>query len=74
MKLFRRLFNHKRDMDILNTIHSQRIRQDLTQAEIARRCGITQQYYSNIERGKISPSIKLAQKILNELGYKIVPK
>jgi putative transcriptional regulator len=35
----------------------------LTQAEIAQEAGITRSYYSMIERGVFSPSVKCAKKI-----------
>jgi len=40
----------------------------LTQAEIAKKLGISRQYLNGILRGKVRPGVKLAGKIAEELN------
>jgi len=49
---------------ILEKIAEYRKKRGLTQAELAELAGISQQYMSNIERGKVNPGIGLIEKIL----------
>lgn len=44
------------------------LRADLTQAELARRIGVTRQTVIAIEQGRYSPSLELAFQIARELG------
>lgn len=41
-----------------------RIKRGYTQAEVAARAGTKTNYYSKLERGLVSPSLKLLQKIV----------
>lgn len=41
---------------------------ELSQAELARRVGVSRQTIANIERGNYSPSVHLALDICDELG------
>ena len=41
---------------------------ELSQAELARRVGVSRQTIANIERGNYSPSVHLALDICHELG------
>lgn len=43
-------------------------RGNLTQEEVAHRTGITRQFYSMIENGERTPSVKVAKKIASALG------
>ena len=43
-------------------------RGNLTQEEVAHRTGITRQFYSMIENGERTPSVKVAKKIASTLG------
>ncbi len=44
-----------------------RSKRDLTQAEVAKRSGTKTNYYSKLERGLVSPSLKLLERILKVL-------
>ena len=44
---------------------------ELSQAELARRVGVSRQTIANIERGNYSPSVYLALDICRELGKTI---
>ena len=41
----------------------------LTQEEVAKRAGITRQYYGMIENGERDPSLKTAKKLSKVLGW-----
>ena len=41
---------------------------ELTQDQLATRCGVNHAYLSNIERGKRQPSLALMRRIARELG------
>ena len=45
-----------------------RMKRDLTQAEVAKRAGTKTNYYSKLERGLVSPSLNLLEKIIDVLG------
>jgi putative transcriptional regulator len=47
-------------MSILNRVHDLRKDQGWTQAELAKRCGVSRQTIVAIERGKYDPSLTLA--------------
>lgn len=47
-----------------------RRRNDLTQAEVAKRAGTTVNHYAKIERGEVVPSLKMLEKIVKALGVK----
>ncbi|NLC66256.1 MAG: helix-turn-helix domain-containing protein [Clostridium sp.] len=55
-------------MDIGNKIKEIRVKNDLTQEELADRCEITKGYISQIERNITSPSIQTLIDILEALG------
>ena len=44
-------------------------RGSLSQTDVAAACGITQQHYCNIELGIRCPSVPLAKRIAEELGF-----
>lgn len=46
-----------------------RVGKKLTQAEVATRAGITPEFYSMIESGVRTPSVVVAQKIADVLGF-----
>lgn len=46
-----------------------RIDADMTQIEVAKRAGITQQMYWMIENGERRPSVETAKKIAAVLGF-----
>ncbi|MGD9678395.1 MAG: helix-turn-helix domain-containing protein [Vulcanibacillus sp.] len=45
------------------------LRGNNTQRKIAEQCGISQNFYSWIESGDRTPSVKVAKKIANILGF-----
>ena len=45
------------------------VRGDQSQATVAQTCGISQQYYCNIEQGTRRPSVQLAKAIAKALGF-----
>jgi putative transcriptional regulator len=47
-------------MSILNRVHDLRKDHGWTQAELAKRCGVSRQTIVAIERGKYDPSLPLA--------------
>lgn len=55
--------------DILNNIRRLRFNNDeMTQEQLANRCGVTRQTIIAIEKGKYSPSLTLAFKIAKAFG------
>jgi putative transcriptional regulator len=53
---------------VTNTIRALREEAGLTQAELARRIGVTRQTLIAIEQGRYSPSLELAFQISREFG------
>lgn len=53
---------------VTNTIRAHRENAGLTQAELARRLGVTRQTLIAIEQGKYSPTLELAFLIAREFG------
>jgi len=47
-----------------------RHKQNLTQAEVAKRAGTTVNHYAKIERGEVAPSLKTLEKIVKALDVK----
>lgn len=56
---------------VVNSIRDQRERLGLTQAELARRVGVTRQTLIAIEQGRYSPSLELAFQICAEFGARL---
>lgn len=54
------------------SLKSIRLKHNLTQNEIAKKVGITQQHYNHIELNKRNPSIKVAKKISNILDIDVL--
>ncbi len=52
-------------------IRSARKQRQFTIDKLSEKCGLTEQYLGNIERGKDSPSLKALLKIANELEVDI---
>ena len=46
-----------------------RKKQELSQQEVAERCGISRQYYGLIEQGKRNVSVKIAKAIASVFGF-----
>lgn len=47
-----------------------RLRNDFTQAEVAKRAGTNTNYYAKLERGEAIPSLKMLEKVLKALGLR----
>ena len=58
----------KPEYDIMKAIVEARSEEGLTQAELARRCGIKPSNLSRIERGNGNPSIRTLARIAEGLG------
>ena len=56
---------------IVNRLHDLRESTGLTQAELARRVGVTRQTLIAIEQGKYSPTLELAFQLAREFGVGI---
>ena len=57
------------DYAVRNDIRQHRLaRAEMTQAELARLCGVTRQTIIALEAGKYSPSLELAFKLARALG------
>lgn len=54
-----------------NKIKKIREQKGLTQEEVAKKAGISANYYAKIERGIINTSIEKANKIAKALGVKV---
>lgn len=54
-----------------NKIKEIREQKELTQEEVAKKAGISPNYYAKIERGTINTSIEKANKIAKALGVEI---
>lgn len=53
-----------------NNLIELRKKRNLTQTQVADAVGIERSYYTAIELGKKTPSLKIAIKLKNVLGYK----
>lgn len=56
---------------VTNNIRSHREEEGFTQAELARRIGVTRQTLIAIEQGRYSPTLELAFQIARELGLRL---
>lgn len=54
-----------------NRIREVRMKKNMTQAELATKCGCNRNYISMLERGERNPSFKSLVMIANGLGVKI---
>ena len=54
-----------------NKIKKTRKQKGLTQEEVAKKAGISSNYYAKIERGTINTSIEKANKIAKALGVEV---
>lgn len=55
----------------MNKVKDKRIEKNLTQLELANLVGVTPKYIGFIENEERNPSLQVAQKIANALGYRI---
>lgn len=56
---------------VTNTLRALREAADLTQAEVARRVGVTRQTLIAIEQGKYSPTLELAFQLCRVYGVRL---
>ena len=54
-------------MEKNNRLRERRLELRLTQKDVAKKCGITDGYYSMVENGKEKPSLEMAIKIAKAL-------
>lgn len=52
----------------MNALREIRIEQGVSANKLAVMCGVTRQQISNIEHGKVNPSVELAKKMAKILG------
>jgi len=68
---FRELYElEEQKLKIVKNIINYRIKRDLTQKDLARKIGVTQQHISKIESGEFS-SIATLEKVLLAIGYTV---
>ena len=53
------------------TIYVLRHNLTLSQAQLAKKCNVTQQFIQQIENGKRTPSLKVAERIAQALGVTV---
>lgn len=59
------------EMDVIRAMVDMRIKQNLTQKELASRTGIDQADISKLENGTKNPSLKLLKKLAAGMGMKL---
>ena len=59
------------EMDVIRAMVDMRIRQNLTQKELASRTGIDQADISKLENGTKNPSLKLLKKLAAGMGMQL---
>lgn len=57
--------------DIGKLIREARERHGLSQQRLARRCATSQRHVSRIERGEVSPTIKMLERLLHAMGKRL---
>lgn len=66
------------ELAVMRAIADARVKQNLTQKQVAERTGIAQTEISKLENGTRNPTIKLLQRLADGLGYALriefVPK
>lgn len=60
----------KLTIHIGKALHAARAKKGSTQAEVAKRAGTTVNHYAKIERGEVTPSLKMLEKIVKALSIK----
>jgi transcriptional regulator with XRE-family HTH domain len=61
------------DRDVGNRLRIHRLQAHLSMRELARRAGIAVSYLSNLEAGRLSPSLAMLRKVLVGLGTDLEP-
>jgi len=57
--------------DVGALIRDRRRQLDLDQATLARRIGVSRQWVSGIERGRVRAELRLVLRVLGELGFRL---
>ena len=57
--------------DIISAITMARAEQNLTQRELAERCGMRQSAFARLESGNANPTLKTRQQVAKGLGKKL---
>jgi transcriptional regulator with XRE-family HTH domain len=60
----------KTSQQIASRIKQIRHRKSLTQVEVAKKAGISTNYYARLERGEVKPSVETLEKITRALKVK----
>lgn len=58
------------EMDVIRAIIDARVKQNLTQAQLAEKTGIRQSNISRIENGNCSPTVETLQQLAKGMGKK----
>ena len=59
------------EYDIIDAIITARAEDDLTQRELAERCGMKQSAFARLESGNANPTLKTLQQVAKGLGKKL---
>ena len=74
MKLICLYYTYMNDTSIRNGISKNlqtvRKQQGLTQLEVAKKVGTTDNYYAKVERGDVMPSVKMLERLARALSVK----
>lgn len=57
--------------DVVDAIIAARAAEDLTQRELAQRCGMKQSAFARLESGNANPTIETLQRVAEGLGKKL---
>lgn len=59
------------EYDIIDAIITARAEQDLTQRELAARCGMKQSAFARLESGNANPTLETLKRVADGLGKKL---
>jgi len=57
--------------NIMEKIRLLRLEKGLTQRELGALCGLKQQYINQVESGKVVPTVRTYEKIIDALGFSL---
>ena len=60
--------------NIMENIRLLRLERGLTQRELGALCGLKQQYINQVESGKVVPTVRTYEKIIDALGFSLTLK
>lgn len=61
---------HKSSSLIASQLRHYRRQKNLTQADLAKKAGISTNYYARIERVEVAPSVEILEKLVKALGVR----